>query len=339
MKSFNRPLPNDKLQIITGGIPDAPGTPFENVLWYDDFNYIVNTVDPWVSLIDNPFVNQPGSPWTHAKDDRITTAARGLLSTVDPTTDIAGVSVNPTRNSSRVLRVEGRASEGQTDIFLQRGDGVLTDNDVLPADCWVQHWLMLHRAGTELSQFSNQGTKWIYPCRDSYPCTTMSNVLQLRGYAGGDTCASMPDQVSGWYPLDDGSENRPGNDQHSWTPDPGDPCYGDYNPIRRGVHNSANFFAPNTWYLTKFRLSTVGPNGSIELWVREYGNLTWSKWMDWRGNVTPDTYQYLVDAVNQGVGHQLLKLFTTFNDVNSWVYVGDFQVATSEANLENGYTN
>ena len=59
---------------------------------------------------------------------------------------------------------------------------------------------------------------------------------------------------------------------------------------------------------------------------------SWLQVADWRGGVTADFTRPLTDVGGAG-GHKVLRMPTTVDDYDSWIYLDDFVMAASENGL------
>jgi hypothetical protein len=104
----------------------------------------------------------------------------------------------------------------------------------------------------------------------------------------------------------------------------------DYNQFKLGQTNVGENLTPNRWTLVKIHIDTSTTSGSYEAWLKPLGG-SWVKVAEWIDGVTPD-FSWIIPADDVG-GHRVLRMPTTINDVDSWIYLDDFAMATSEADL------
>jgi hypothetical protein len=303
----------------------------------DDFNYTVPRAASGTSQIDNGFVEN--GPWTSAKSEEFDEGAKAYIYTVDPTSDIPGNTINPSATSDRVLAMESLAGTmaDQTDFYLAR-EIHGQDNQVLPADSWIQFWYYTARSGDQMSGYFPG--KLLYPCRGRHgSCTNHGWLIGVKPYSTNPHCNSLPDNVTGHYIL--GNANSLGPDTIELTVGN---CDGE--PAEFGTASTNDYLRPNTWYLLKFRLNTSTQTPSLEMWMREYSTNTWTKPLEWIDGVTPG-FSWIIPEDRQR-GHDYFRLITTLGyaddpnsdedtrhlyNLDSWMYFADFVVATSEQAL------
>ncbi|MES9969780.1 MAG: PKD domain-containing protein [Candidatus Thiodiazotropha sp.] len=289
--------------------------------FFDDFEYVVErngSSDPTGE--NNAFVSQGG--WSGAKAVNITGSHNGYLYTVD---QIPGYSGSfPGNNSNRVLAIEARPGSmgSQTDFYLQFGAESAPVNSV-PADVWFQFWIYPNYyddptdANDQLSTYAGR-FKFIYPCKSGYPCTHDNLVwLYNLGYTSSE-------------PYWEGGDNR---ELYMTTSDPLYADYQlapDYNQFKLGQTNVSENITPNRWTLVKIHIDTSTTSGSYEGWVKPYGG-SWVKVAEWIDGETPD-FSWNIAASDVG-GHRVFRMPTTVNDVDSWIYLDDFAMSTSEEDL------
>jgi hypothetical protein len=318
--------------------PSPITPPINGIIWMDDFNYIVRRSASGTSQIDNAFVRN--GPWTSAKSEEFDQGARAYIYTVDPTTDIPGNSINPSATSDRVLAMEAliHSMADQSDFYLAR-EVHGQDNQVLPADSWVQFWYYTPRSGDQMSGFLPG--KLLYPCRGRHgSCTDFGWLIGLKAYSTNPVCHSLPDFVTGQYIL--GNTGPLVYDNVSLVTT----CPGEDEASEIGTGSADDYIRPNTWYLVKFHMDTSTPTPSLEMWLREYGSDVWTKPLDWVSGVTPG-FTWTIPE-NRQRGHDYFRLVTTLGydasnprvseNLDTWMYFADFVVATSEDALPN-YTD
>ncbi|MEW8027766.1 MAG: PKD domain-containing protein [Candidatus Thiodiazotropha sp.] len=291
------------------------------VAFFDDFEYSIerdSSSDP--SGENNAFVTQGG--WSHVKAVNITGSHNGFLYTVD---EIPGYSGSfPGNDSNRVLAIEARpASMGsQTDFYLQFGDENLPAGSV-PADVWFQFWIYPNYyddptdTDDQLSAYDGR-FKFIYPCKGGYPCA-QENLAWL--YSLGHTTGE---------PYWANTDNR---ELYMTTTDLRYADYQlapDYNQFKLGQTDVSENITPNRWTLVKIHIDTSTTSASYEGWVKPFGG-SWVKVAEWIDGVTPD-FSWNIPAGDVG-GHRVFRIPTTMDDFDSWIYLDDFAMTASEADL------
>jgi hypothetical protein len=297
------------------------------VMFYDNFDYVVGRDDPSASDL---FKNLGG--WRWAKTQQSFGSGRGYLYTTDRIPGYSGTF--PGRNSNRVLVMEARPATlgGQTDFYLQYGE-IDFPADTIPANVWFQFWIYPNyyddpnNQEDQLSQFSWKN-KFIYPCDGSYPCSTNKWLVEM----GSNSNSPLRDEIGEgnfFTYLGDarvGSINN-ANDPNTWWRD------------RPGQTNTNEYIAMNRWNLVKIHLDTSQPSGNTyEMWIKPMGG-QWSKVAEWIGNVTPG-FTWDIPAEQVG-GHRVFRMPTTMPGgvgtadllLDSWIYMDDFAMATSESEL------
>jgi hypothetical protein len=96
-------------------------------------------------------------------------------------------------------------------------------------------------------------------------------------------------------------------------------------------NGAGGFTLPNTWTLHKLHINPFGANRGVEMWQRPKGTLTWTKTMDWRVGLTP-YFQWTPGSISTG-GMRWLQFPSILQTPNTWQYLADYAIATSEANL------
>lgn len=301
-----------------GGSAVVPG----DVLFFDDFEYLVERD----SGSGENFLTEGG--WGGFKDMRVSNpGAGGYLYTVDAIPGYAGPM--PGAGSSRVLCLESRAGTEapevapgltQTDFYLQYGDEGSAVIGDLPGDLWVQFWIYQQSFGDQLSQY-NRDDKWLYPTRTGYPGVTgTTNWLAPMGTASAETDGSP------WTELGPGPERF--FRMSSPTADFQDATEYPTNAFKLG-HNlePTRYVEANMWTLLKIHIDISAEQGRYEVWLRPLGEPE-IKVAEWTGGAT-SAFQWPI-APEHRDGHRLLRMPTTMNNYDSWTYLDDFALATSE---------
>lgn len=293
------------------------------LIFFDDFEYAVERnalSDP--TGINNAFTNQGG--WNRAKAVNITGSARGYLYTV---TQIPGYrGTLPGRNSTRALAIESRpvAMGGQTDFYLQFGDETAPLNTV-PGDVWFQFWVYSNRyddptnQNDQLSTYDNR-FKFIYPCRGPYPCQqNQINWLNTMGFSTGEPYWSNENNTELFITTVD-----PYNTMIDYQLAP------DWDQYKIGHTDVSENIAPNRWTLVKIHYDTSTTRGAFEAWMKPLGG-QWVKVAEWIDGQTPN-FSWAIPEQNVG-GHRVFRMPTTVDNADSWIYMDDFAMATTEESL------
>lgn len=305
----------------------------------DNFEYAVNRSD---SASCSLFTSTGG--WNGVKSNNCgQTSARGFLYT---TTTIPGYSQSfPGSNSSRVLGMEAKpyTLQSQTDFYLQFGSGEGTIE--IPANHWFQFWVYANNYGAEQSRFSEG--KWIYPTRTIYPASDVNQgYVYMFGLAkrskttlyadpcpGGDSVGC--DRVyinTGWFPNNGGVDNHIPNEGTTFGPN----------------LSTEPTIMPNTWTLVKIHVDISGtdpraaPGQAVyEQWIRRKGSSQWIKTTEYIGGVTIVNDQPIAFTPRYADGFRMIRMPSTIGATTSakgdwfdfWLYLDDFVLATSEADL------
>ena len=290
------------------------------LLFRDNFEY---QVDPAVSSTCSRFVSSGG--WEAYKSINCTGTHRGNIYTVS---SIPGYSGSfPGANSTRALLIEqlpysssGGDLNAQTDIYLQFG-GPTKPTSYIPANVWIQFWIYINRYGSQMS--AKLEGKFIYPSPNgNYPANPAwlwgTRTLSYRRF---------------WYETSNPGEQFFTN----FPPGADDQLAEEWNQWKLGGNlgtASDGLIVPNNWYLIKMHVDTSGSSplasagqGVSEMWIRPLGS-DWRKTAEWRGGVTPSFVWPISDS-----GNKSIRMPTTVAGGDEWVYLDDFAIATSEADL------
>jgi PKD repeat protein len=323
--------------VLDNSHPDV--TTSSDMLFSDNFEYRVDRNESafYPSGVDNPFHNTGG--WTAAKAVNVTGSHYGYLYTTMQIPGYAGVfpGDNPT---GRVLVVEARAGSMcstsdpicQTDFWLQYGDSA---PGTIPADVWFQFWIYSNRyndptdQNDQISAYANR-SKFLYPCNDvdGYPCENQEEGnlglkwLFTLGHTTGEPYWANDDITEVFMTTVD-PYNHSINFQGPNT-EPG-------NRFKIGQNDVSDNIRPHRWTLVKLHFDTSGTQGIYEAWIKPLGG-SWLQVADWRGGVTADFTWPLTDVGGAG-GHKVLRMPTTIDDYDSWIYLDDFVMAASENGL------
>ena len=302
-----RPNPPNPVTVDGGNtVPD--GT---RAMFFDNFEYAVGRTD---STARTAFMSHG---WTGVKTNQIGENANGYIYT---TSSIPGYS-GAMPSGSRALVVEalprqlaGAADFVQTDMYLQLGreDGPQT---AIPGNVWFQFWIYPANTATQPSRYDRRN-KWLYPCRSYYPCQNHGWLFMLG--SGGNEPADGP----------------PANEflalEH---PTLIDYTLADEYPTNRfKLYQNSNKtqIVANRWTLVKLHMNSSSATGSYEAWLKPMGG-QWVKVANWVPGVTPGLNWNI--PADQRAGHAILRMPTTVNDFDSWTYMDDFAMSTTEAAL------
>ncbi|MCU7806740.1 MAG: PKD domain-containing protein [Candidatus Thiodiazotropha sp. (ex Semelilucina semeliformis)] len=293
------------------------------VTFYDDFQYNVartNSSDP--TGVNNPFTSQGG--WSRVKSENITGSHNGYLYTVNQIPGYGGSF--PGRNSTSVLAIEARPGSmgSQTDFYLQFGDENAPLNTV-PGNVWFQFWMYSNRYDDPTSQNDQLSAydgrfKFIYPCNGPYPCQQgQINWLNCMGYTTGEPF--WANQVNTEVFM---TNIDPYNTNVDYQLAP------EWNQFKLGQTDVSENVTPNRWTLVKIHYDTSTTSGTFEAWMKPLGG-QWVKVAEWINGQTPN-FSWTIPAGDVG-GHRVFRMPTTMDDHDSWMYIDDFAMATSEADL------
>lgn len=314
---------------ITGNecIGAVCATPVPDII-FDDFEYEVDrdTVDDALK-----FRYDGLGVWDGVKSSQNTgqDGARGYLYTVD---SIPGFPGEFPSGGDRVLCMEFLPDTlgFQTDAYLFMGSAVNPEH-LVPSKHWIQFWLYINNYGEQATQWSTTGAKWIYPCVDGSPTCSYAYVSYLALFKP-ISYNPFNETTTGArvYPVLEctGCNYTPGSD-------PG------VHKIGHNISSQGGLIYPNQWVLVKIHVDHSGSaegvppgQGVYEEWHMPQGQAYFTKVAEWKGGVTPD-FTWDVTTMGEGysIGNESLKLGTTFNDYDVWLYIDDFAIASSEALL------
>jgi hypothetical protein len=304
----SRPNPPNPLSIVGGStVPDGSSATF-----FDNFEYNVGRSD------SNARTTFMSHGWTGVKTNQMGDTGNGYLYTA---TSIPGYS-GSMPSGSRVLVVEalprqlaGNEEFIQTDFYLQLGreDGPRT---AIPANVWFQFWIYQANTAQQPSRFARRN-KWLYPCRSFYPCQNEGWLFQLGSGGFQPTDGPLANQYLGL------------SDTHDI-----DYTLADEYPTNRFKlfqNRSTQQIIANQWTLVKLHMDTSGAQGRYEGWIKPRGG-QWTKVAEWIAGQTPGL-NWNIPAGERRGGHSILRMPTTVNEYDSWTYMDDFAMATSEAAL------
>lgn len=305
------------LSAVAGAILLANAPAKAELIFFDSFEYSVgrsNASDP--TGLNNPFTSQGG--WARVKAENITGSHHGYLYTVG---QIPGYSGNfPGQNSNSVLAIESRPSSmgGQTDFYLQFGDENAPLN-TLPGDVWFQFWIYSNRYGDQMSAYDGR-FKFIYPCNGPYPCQQgQIKWLNTLGHTTGEPYWS----------------SQPNSELFVTTVDPYNTAIAyhlapEWDQYKIGQTSLEDNIRPNRWTLVKIHYDTSTTSGTFEAWMKPLGG-QWVKVAEWIDGQTPN-FSWTIPAGSVG-GHRVFRMPSTIDGPDSWLYMDDFAIATTEASL------
>jgi len=293
------------------------------VTFYDSFEYTVdrnNSADP--TGVNTLFTSQGG--WTRVKSINTTGSHNGYMYTVN---QIPGYSGSfPGRNSTSVLAIEARPGSlgSQTDFYLQYGDENAPANTV-PGNVWFQFWIYSNRYDDPTNQNDQMSAydgrfKFIYPCNGPYPCQSgQINWLNCMGFTTGEPYWANEDNTQVFMTNIDPYNT---NVDYQLAPE--------WNQFKLGQTDVSENITPNRWTLVKIHYDTSTTSGTFEAWMKPLGQ-PWVKVAEWIDGQTPN-FSWTIPASDVG-GHRVFRMPTTMDGYDSWMYLDDFAMATSEADL------
>ena len=298
-------------------------------IFFDNFEYAVSRENDPTNHTDayNAITNIGG--WHHVKAENTQGSGKGYLSTV---TEIPGYQGTfPGRNSSSVLLMEARPITlgFETDFYLQYGSGSVDDE--VPADVWFQFWMYPAHFDEQLSQFENR-FKFIYPCNGGYGCTS-NNIkwLNTLGHTTGNPFwanRTIRDTTELYVTTLDPFPNDTSSDfQYAGGPT--------YDAHKTGHTNISENITHNRWTLVQlhYDTSSSAAGGTFEAWLKPLGG-SWVKVAEWINGQTVEgeLFTWNIPSGQEG-GHRLFRMPTTVNDYDFWIYMDDFAIASSRADL------
>jgi len=303
--------------------------------FFDDFEYTVDkttgAADP--TGVNNPFTRE--GQWTRVKAINISGSHNGYLYTVDriPGYDSGIPGYNtafPGIGSNRVLAIEALPVSlgSQTDFYLQYGEEN-ADTNTVPANVWFQFWIYPNyyddpnNVNDQLSTYEER-FKFIYPCNGPYPCTN-SHWLNTLGFTTAEPYWGNNDNRQLFMTTEDthvtvNAGAYSSSIDYQLAPD--------YNQFKIGQTNISENIVPNRWTLVKIHYDTSGRSGTFEAWLKPLGG-EWVKVAEWIDGRTPN-FSW---TVNSPGGHRVFRIPTTLDQGDSWIYLDDFTMATSESAL------
>ncbi|HEB54753.1 MAG TPA: PKD domain-containing protein [Gammaproteobacteria bacterium] len=301
----------DNSQVI---VPDA-------VYFFDDFNYSVQRGDGAINAFQN-------HGWNDAKAENLSGSGKGYLYTSSQIPGYSGPF--PGKDSTYVLAIEARPSSfnAPTDFYLQFG---ADDDNQVPADVWFQYWIYINNyndpsdQNDQLSRFGAD-SKFIRPSKDGFTGNkslwTLYRSNNSKAPYANDLGASSAEYYMYLAEVDDISYfSSDGTD--SWT---------------IGQTDLSDHIVPNRWTLVKIHIDTSTINPKYEQWLKPLGG-QWLKVAEYIQGQTANLNWHIA-AADVG-GHRAFRLpgvqtpcrSDSTLSCDSWTYLDDFSIATSEDSL------
>ena len=104
----------------------------------------------------------------------------------------------------------------------------------------------------------------------------------------------------------------------------------EWNEFKLGQQDTSENITPNRWTLVKIHYDTSTPQGTYEAWMKPLGG-QWVKVAEWIDGVTPN-FTWNIASSDIG-GHAMFRMPSTVDGPDSWIYLDDFAIATSEEDL------
>jgi hypothetical protein len=289
------------------------------LVFFDDFEYDVGREDPDAGTV---FL-AAGYGW--AKTEQDTGAHQGGAGYLYTVSSVPGFSGTFPGAGSRVLALEARPNMypppenfpyTQTDFYLQIGSES-NPEATIPANLWIQFWVYINDSGDQQSEFPTR-SKFFYPSASEplYPSSDerwlfMNGRSCFEAEAGGisDNYLCMRPPAADFV----ASEDYPTNAN------------------KLGQNLSSKQILANGWYLVRLHVDTSAPQGSWEAWLRGQNEPAMTKIAEWIGGVTPSFSWPL--PPEQQTNLRAIRIPTTVNEFDSWMYMDDLAIATSESAL------
>ena len=236
----------------------------------------------------------------------------------------------------------------QPDPYLQWGDETDAEVGDLPANVWIQTWMIVPEtfdadigSGTDTftSTFATRD-KSIYPSREEAPdpiygASFMDGLnwdflLGAGGYESINEHLSVPAVVrdEAFLCLDTGGAAFGGGGDNALTSE------GDQHKLYQNLNNTTGKIVKGIWTEVRMHFDTSGANGTWEAWIKKEGQAR-VKVAEWIGGTTP-SFTWSIPAPER-VGHRVFRLNAVVNGdpgFGDHMLVYDtIDIATSEANL------
>lgn len=313
--------------LIVGIIVSSNFGAYADIRLRDNFEYNVSREQTGKSA-----AFAAGGGWSGAKSNPENPGACGYIYTSASIPGFSGTF--PGSNSSRVLSMEF-LPQGlnclvgenwwQTDAYLAIG-GQGAPQNTIPPNMWVQFWIYINNFGPQQTRWGS--TKWLYPCIDGiYPCTG-SNVSFLHILRPGllnPWPQELPPGGADVYPFvrGAGAYFSPGD------PEPGP------DKLSPNISPDTGKLIANRWTLVRIHTDISGSQGVYQEWHKSVeGNFV--QVSNWVGGVTQN-FSWPLAGLNSArtQGQKSLKLGTTWQNSDGWIYLDDFVMASSVADLPN----
>ena len=305
-----------------GGTPDV---------LFDTFNYTVARTQSGAGTAVTLFQNGPDvGSWASVKSENggSPQSGSGWIYIVDSPTGFSGSLPNP---SGRCLVLEAQPADigggfYQTDFYLQAGNTAdPLEYGGLPADMWMQFWVY-----SPASTDHSNRDKFIYG-NASISAGSEGGLMLFQGQEAFQTLHN-----AGWTTTSDNFfiGARPG---YLSGPDTGAnmTTYSAGDVDKLGANLANKPIRGGYWTLVKIHQNVSGSQGSLEIWLREQGESSFTKTLEWIGGVTSN-FQWNTSA-NDRLGPSHFRMPTTVNapgtGYTKFTYMQDFCIATSESLL------
>lgn len=246
------------------------------------------------------------------------------------TTRIPGYSGAFPGGGTRVLAMEALPSTtpappgfpyGQTDFYLQIGREE-SPPGAIPAQLWIQYWVYANDVPGQASRFHDRN-KFFYPTAAEAPAPPYPST-NLRWLLANGSRGFQPE----------GDPRLPQNQylalqafEADWLDDVEYPT----NRTKLFQNLSGKQVTPNAWFLVKMRIDVSGPQGEWHAWVRRADEAQFTKVAEWVG--VPGTRFTWPLTAEQRRGHRMMRIPTTVNSLDNWLYFDDLCISSSESDL------
>lgn len=246
-------------------------------------------------------------------------------------------------SGNRILKSRVYTATVQGDVELAIGDSSSAAyNGYIPADVWFQVALYINNTGSEVTNITaNRPMKFWYPCTNgAYPCQSGGSynyfLLQtIKNTSGAPFCDTSLNSVT------DGSmylflrDNDPTNSSPAWAGN-GPVCGLPDNYL--GQTSLTEYIRPGRWNIIKVHANFTSASGAnFEAWIAPLGG-SFTKVMNWISGTTIEGYNFTWTYSAGDGSHRAVALLTSHpvnvsTGVDSYMYLDDYYVATSEADL------